>query len=148
MVEVTMAVVLFAGIVLCVWLDQRGKTRRRQMEHVERMRALELGRSLDDAATSRADALAAIGASIGISSFAAAALATCFMIYYPLEALDGKASFYLLLLIWPVCALAAGGVALACIITLGWHRPAEGESADETPGASRRVTTRPREYGP
>ena len=35
--------VLFGGIALLVWLDQRGKTRRRELEHVEWMRAIELG---------------------------------------------------------------------------------------------------------
>jgi len=145
MVEVTMAVVLFAGVVLCVWLDQRGRTRRRELEHVERLRALDMGRPLDDAETGRTAALATIGVGVGVSSFAAAAFATCFVLYYLLE---GNASFLLLLVIWPVCALVAGGVAAGCIFAIGRRRPSDGGATAERSGASQQVTTRPREYGP
>lgn len=42
--------ILVGGIVFCVRHEQRGKARRRELEHDERMRAIELGVPPDDAA--------------------------------------------------------------------------------------------------
>lgn len=69
--------VLFAGIALCVYFDQRGKTRRRELEHAERMRALELDRPLDDAAVTRNKALGAIGVAVPVVSMSGAVVGSC-----------------------------------------------------------------------
>lgn len=69
--------VLFAGIALCVYFDQRGKTRRRELEHLERMRVIELGRPLEDAAVTRNKALGAIGVAVPIVSISGAVVGSC-----------------------------------------------------------------------
>ncbi len=115
MTELLVALTLFGGIALCVWLDQRGKTRRRELEHVERLRALELGRPFEDAETARADALGSIGVSLGVTCFVTAALATCVVLYL----LDSELRVAVLLAIWLICGLVGGGIAAACVVALG-----------------------------
>ncbi len=75
--NVAAVAVLFGGIALLVWLDQRGKTRRRELEHVERMRAIELGRPLEDAAVARTKALGAIGVAVPVVSISGAVVGSC-----------------------------------------------------------------------
>ena len=89
------------GIALCVRFDQQGKTRRRELEHVERMRAIELGQPPDDAEIARCQALGAIGVGVSIASFSAATLGSCFafVIQEPLW------RFLVLAVVWPVCGL-------------------------------------------
>jgi hypothetical protein len=72
--------VMFGGISLCVRHDQAGKTRRRELEHTERMRAIELGLPLEDADVARYQALGAIGVAVPIVSMISAALASCFVL--------------------------------------------------------------------
>ncbi len=50
------SIVFFGGIALITWIDQRGKTRRREIEHTERMKSIELGHNLPDAEVARAQA--------------------------------------------------------------------------------------------
>lgn len=69
--------VILGSISLCVYFDQQGKTRRRKLEHAERMRALELGRPLDDAAVARNKALGAIGVAVPIVSISGAVVGSC-----------------------------------------------------------------------
>lgn len=73
--------VMFGGIALCVRFDQQGKTRRRELEHVERLRAIELGRPLEDAAVARYKALGAIGVGVPIASLSAAVMGTAFCMH-------------------------------------------------------------------
>ena len=133
MIELLVALTLFGGIALCVWLDQRGKTKRRELEHVERLRALELGRPLEDAETARADALGSIGVSLGVTCFAAAAVATCFVLYL----LESDLRVHLLLAIWVICGLVGGGITAACVLALGPRRattpPAKRGDEETTP---------------
>ena len=98
---------LFGGIGLCVWLDQRGKTRRRELEHAERMRAIELGRPLDDAAVARLNALGAIGVAVPISALSAAAIGSSFALLVQYSRLR----FAIIAVIWVVC----GAVCLAVL---------------------------------
>jgi hypothetical protein len=120
--ELLVALTLFGGIALCVWLDQRGKTKRRELEHVERLRALELGRPLEDAETARADALGSIGVSLGVTCIAAAALTSCFALYL----LESELRVLVLLAVWAICGLTGGGIAAACVVAL---RPRKGSAA-------------------
>jgi hypothetical protein len=145
MADVLVPVALFAAIVVWAWLDQRGRVRRRELEHAERLRALELGRPLEDAETARAEALGAIGVAVGVSSFAAAALATCFILYLELEL-----RFLILLIVWPVCALAGAGTAILCVHALGPAKFAPSADGGAPAGAtgSEQVTRAPREFGP
>src|SRR5262245_5907571 len=46
---------LFAGIALLVWVNARAEARKRQLEHEERMKALEHGQHLPDAEVARAE---------------------------------------------------------------------------------------------
>ncbi|MCU0705255.1 MAG: hypothetical protein MUF18_14890 [Fimbriiglobus sp.] len=64
----------FGGIALLVWMDHRAKHRRREFEHVERMKAIELGRPLEDATVARYKALGAIGVAVPIVAFSAGLL--------------------------------------------------------------------------
>jgi hypothetical protein len=49
-------VAFFGSIGLLMWIDQRGKATQQRQQHEERLRALELGRELPDAAVARAEA--------------------------------------------------------------------------------------------
>lgn len=98
---------IFGGIALCVRFDQQGKTRRRELEHAERMRAIELGRSLDDAAVARYQALGAVGVAVPIASLSAAAIGSCFALQFQ----EPEARFWAVAVIWLVC----GPVCLAVL---------------------------------
>jgi hypothetical protein len=67
------------GLVV-VWIDQRGKTRQREIEHTERMKSLELGRPLQDAPVARAKALGNIGVAVPVTAFVCALLATAALV--------------------------------------------------------------------
>jgi hypothetical protein len=147
MTTIVAMLVFFAGVCVCVWLDQRGKTRRREMDHVERMRAIELGRPLDDAEVARSQALGSIAVAVGISSFAAAVLAT----FVILTLMDADERLRILVVIWPLCALAGTGVAVGCVQALGRRRtpPPPREAAPKgLPSPSEQVTGVPRDSAP
>lgn len=74
---------VFAGIAVLVWLDQRGKTQRRRLEHVERLKAIEAGVSLPDAEVARCQALGAVGVAAVISSMSAAIIGTLCVVLTP-----------------------------------------------------------------
>ena len=99
--------VIFGGIALCVRFDQQGKTRRREMEHAERMRAIELGRPLDDAAVSRYQALGAVGVVVPIVSLSAAVIGSCFALVLK----EPHWRFGGLVVVWVTC----GAVCLAVL---------------------------------
>jgi len=99
--------VFFGGIALCVRFDQQGKTRRRELEHAERMRAIELGRPLDDAAVARYQALGAVGVVVPIVGLSAAAIGSCFALLFK----EPEWRFGSLAVIWVVC----GAVCLAVV---------------------------------
>lgn len=97
----------FGGIALCVRFDQQGKTRRRELEHIERMRAIELGQPLDDAAVARNQALGAIGVAVPIVSLSAAVLGSCFALVIK----EPTWQFGAIAIVWVVC----GAVCLAVL---------------------------------
>lgn len=101
------AATFFGGIALCVRFDQQGKTRRRELEHAERMRAIELGRPPTDAAVARYQALGAIGVAVPIASLSAAAIGSCFALLFK----EPEWRFGALAVIWLVC----GAVCLAVL---------------------------------
>jgi hypothetical protein len=91
--------VLFGGIALCVRFDQQGKTRRRELEHTERMRAIELGRPLDVASVARYQALGAVGVAVPIASLSAAVIGSCFAMLFK----EPEWRFGALAVVWLVC---------------------------------------------
>lgn len=99
--------VLFGGVVACVRFDQKGKTRRRELEHNERMRAIELGRPLDDAAVARFRALGAVGVAVPVTSLSAAVIGGSFVLVIQ----DSVLRLLALAVVWGVCGLV-------CMVTL------------------------------
>ncbi len=93
--------VFFGGIAVLVWLDQRGKTQRRHLEHTERMRALELGRPLEDAEVARYKALGAIGVAVPIASMSAAMVGTSFVFVFQ----EAEYRYKALMVVWLVCGV-------------------------------------------
>lgn len=65
--------VLCGGIALCIRAGEQGRARRRELEHAERMRALELGRPIDNASAERHRALGAVGVVVPIFTMLAVA---------------------------------------------------------------------------
>jgi hypothetical protein len=94
-----MAIFFWGGIALCVRFDQQGKTRRRELEHIERIRAIELGRPLDDTVIARYRALGAVGVAVPIASLSAAAIGSCFALLLH----EPEWRFGLLAVVWVVC---------------------------------------------
>lgn len=91
--------VFIGGIAVCVRYDQQGKTRRRELESAERMRAIELGMPLNDAAVARYKALGAIGVAVPIVSLSAAAIGSYFALLFK----EPEWQFGLIAVIWVVC---------------------------------------------
>lgn len=126
---ITASAVMFGGIAFCVWFDQRGRTRRRELEHVERMRAIELGRPLEDDSIARYQALGAIGVVVPIASLSAATVGSGFALM--LE--DPLWRFLSLTIIWIVC----GGVcalALPFLIAKFQEKPKRNPASSEYGG--------------
>ena len=122
--------VFFGGIALCVRFDQQGKTRRRELEHAERMRAIELGRPLDDAAVARYQALGAVGVAVPIVSLSSAAVGSCFALLFR----EPEWRFGALTVIWLVC----GAVCLAVLpaVTVRLRESPPRPAPDAEPGAA------------
>jgi hypothetical protein len=95
-------VTFFGSIGLLMWIDQRGKAEGQRQQHEQRLRALELGRELPDAAVARAAAS---------SSRAWAAALVGFFV--PLMALGAGVGATALVL-----AQAAEGIHLALLCTI------------------------------
>ena len=91
----------FGSIAVCVWLDQRGKTRRRELEHDERMKAIELGRPLDDATVARTQALGAVGVAVPIATMSAACIGSLFAFMFD----ESVWRFTTLAVVWAVCGI-------------------------------------------
>ncbi len=100
----------FGGIALLMWVDQRGKTSQRQLEHAERLRALELGQELPDAAvaraaasSSRARAAAVVGLLVPAFVLGSGVGATALI----LVAASADIHLPVLCVIWGVCGLVS-----------------------------------------
>ena len=127
------SIIFFGGIALCVRFDQQGKTKRRKLEHAERMRAIELGRPLNDVAVARYQALGAVGVAAPIASLSAAAIGSCFALMF--DAPEWR--FATVAVVWVVC----GAVCLAAL-PVGFLRLRESQvppfvAAKPVPGAER-----------
>lgn len=130
------SVAFFGGIGFLMWLDARGKQKQRELEHTERMKALEMGQPLPDAdiaqsnaVRARAWALGAIGVFVPFIMVCAAIVATVLSHNY----LDPIVSPAMLLAIqctaWGVCGLVSLVIPLACIGSIGAMRTRPVESA-------------------
>ena len=97
-------VAIFGWIALMVFIDQRGRTKRRELEKIERMRALELGQLPDDAAVARAHAAGAIGVVSVLGSLVAALIATPLLLYFPPR---GEPQWVLAIVVWSITGTIA-----------------------------------------
>lgn len=105
------SIIFFGGIALLMWIDQRGKSRQRDLEHAERMKALEVGQPLPDAEIARAKAdstrsavAGLIGVFVPLFMAGAATITTCVTIAQaniPWE----RSSTSLLIVVWIVSGL-------------------------------------------
>ena len=116
----------FGGIVLCVRYDQRGRSRRRELEHAERMRALELDRPLEDAATARYKALGAVGVAVPIASLSAAVIGSCFAFVFK----DPPMQFATFAVTWASAAAVCVAVLPAVVARLRESPPGADEPDD------------------
>lgn len=127
-------VAFFGGIALIMWVDARNKRLVRQMEHAERLKALELGQTLPDAElararveSSRAWAAGLMGLVVPGSVFGIAAGATALVLAYASPSIH----LPLLCVIWGISGLTG---LLTVIISLGTIRPAPEETNETPPG--------------
>ncbi|HEX4592497.1 MAG TPA: hypothetical protein VH120_21385 [Gemmataceae bacterium] len=104
--------ILFATF--AVWLDNKRGTRRRELDHVERMKAIECGYPLPDEDSARHKMLGAIGVIVPAASLTAAAWATQFI----LGREDFIAPRWLLAVVWGVSGLVALVVGRASVAAL------------------------------
>ena len=119
----------FGGIALCVRYDQQGKTRRRELEHAERMRAIELGRPPTDAAVARYQALGAVGVAVPIAGLSAAAIGSCFALLFK----EPEWRFGALAVIWLVCGAVCCSVLPVVVTRLREPPPGQPRPDAETP---------------
>lgn len=117
--------VFFGGIGFLVWLDYRGKAKQRAIEHIERMKSLEVGLPLPDAEVANAEADRSRSRAAGTIGFAvpfvmsgAALAATLIMINYSYEPVIERLMLPLLCTIWGVCGLVSLVVPVVCASAL------------------------------
>jgi hypothetical protein len=129
----------FAGVALCNWVDQRGKARQRDLEHTERMKALEVGQPLPDAEVARARAES-------VRSQSAAAVAICVPLVMVLAATfttivgvtrpEGVWSYLpLLIVVWAVTGLVSVITVRLSLVVLRRRGPAV-ENYEDGPHAA------------
>jgi hypothetical protein len=102
------AIAFFGGIALVMWIDQKGKAREKELAHIERMKALELGLPLPDADIARANAEATRARAAGLTAIlvplgmAGAAVGATPLVFHSTTA---NVHLPLLCVIWGVCGL-------------------------------------------
>jgi hypothetical protein len=103
-------VAFFGGLALIMWIDSKGKAREKELNHIERLKALETGQTLPDAEVARARsessrawaaALTAIFVSLGMVGVALGATALIFKHAAPAIHLP------LVSVVWGICGLVA-----------------------------------------
>ncbi|MGF1580056.1 MAG: hypothetical protein ACFCD0_11905 [Gemmataceae bacterium] len=97
-------IVLFGSISLWVWIDNRNKTRKRELAHLERMRSIERGVPIEDQAVARNQALGAIGVAVPIVSMCAAGVAS---IVVPFTKFDMGLRVLLFAIVWIVTGIVS-----------------------------------------
>jgi hypothetical protein len=136
----------FGGIALLMWIDQRGKATQRQLQHEERLRSLELGRELPDAAVARAEASSSrawaaavvgflvppivLGAGVGASALVL--MIASEYIHLPV-----------LCIIWGVCGLIALVAVVSSLGAMKQQSPPESAAAEFRPVAVKSVRSDP-----
>jgi hypothetical protein len=154
---------LFAGIALLAWVSNKGDSekrklnheaeqQRRQLEHTERMKALEAGYSLPDADLAqaqtdrvRAGVAAGIGITVPVVIMGGAVAATALV----LSLANPSLHLPVLSVLWPCCAVAA---MVTAVVSLGAVKSRRRQTdsnrragtkpfADEPPGLRERITT-------
>jgi hypothetical protein len=102
------ALAFFGGIALLMWIDQKGKAREKELAHVERMKALEMGLPLPDADIARANADASRARAAALTAILVPlAMAGAAVGATPLVFAHGAPNIHLpiLCVIWGVCGL-------------------------------------------
>jgi hypothetical protein len=156
------AVAFFGMIVLCVRYDQAGKTRRRELEHLEKMKAIELGHAPQDAEVARYTAVGATCIVVPLATFGTALLTTLALLNVNEEVWWRPA---VLLTMWGVCGVV--NVVLIAIlaprlgqkpttsttaVSRGGSGPAQGTSSagesnqERVPDRSERVQNLPQRF--
>ena len=101
---------LFGGLALLLWIDSRSKAKERELAHIERLKALELGQPLPDAEVARhqseasrawAAGVAALIVPLGLGGVAIGATSLVF------GATDPRFHVPLLSIIWGVCGIVS-----------------------------------------
>jgi len=137
----------FGGVGLLMWIDSRSKLKVRQLEHAERLKALECGQPLPDADIARAAAEQSrtraagfIGTVVPIVMAGVAIGGTAILCWYLSEPVMERAFLPVVCTIWGVCGLVSFIVAVSCLGPLA--RPGEEKeeaSASPAPIESIRV---------
>jgi hypothetical protein len=110
-----MVALLIVVVGVAVALEYKRATRRRELEHVERMKAIECGYPLPDESSARHKLLGAIGVIVPAASLAAAAWSTQLI----LGREDYGAPRWLLPVIWGVSGVVALVVGVVSAASLG-----------------------------
>jgi hypothetical protein len=119
-VFVILLLVVFGG--LAIWLSVKSEDRKRELAHAERIRAIECGYTLPDAAVARNRAVGWIGAGVPAVSLAIAAWVT----WVVLGPGTSSGSHWVLALVWSVCGVTASVCGLGALLLM---RSGDGETA-------------------
>jgi hypothetical protein len=128
-------VAFFGSIGLLMWIDQRGKATQQRQQHEQRLRALELGRELPDAAVARAEAsssrawaAAMVGFFVPLLTLGAGVGTTALVLSFAAETIH-----------LPVLCVVWGVAGLVCIVAVTTSLGTMHARVDE-PAASGNVT--------
>jgi hypothetical protein len=114
-------------------LEYNAQMKAQELEHAERMLALETGQPLPEAYTTRIKAVGSIGTLVPIAMAAAAATASVMLFEHPLTQ-DG--SLQMLGVVWGVCALIVLVTVWLCLRTLEGLGVWSSKSSQQSPSGS------------
>src|SRR5262245_37163315 len=131
----------FGGIALCMWVDQRGKWRQRELESAERIKALEHGQTLPDAEIARAEAeksraraAGTIGVLVPLFTLAASVGTTAVVLEFQRHRdnpfIPGSGSSPAVITIWVVCGVIVTSTAIMSLRSLRRAPVAEPQPAE------------------
>ena len=133
------SIMIFAGVMLgmfivfaalAVWLDGKRKARQRELEHIERLKAIECGYPLQEEESGRHKMVGGFGITTPIIAMMAATWTTEEILKFS----DAQAPRWLLAVVWGVCGVVSLGVGLAAVFALrsqksAWPAGAQSQTA-------------------
>jgi hypothetical protein len=126
----------FGGIALLMWVSYKGEAQKREYEHAERMKALELGQTLPDADIARANAdgsraraAGTIGTLVPLATVAAAIGATALVVLNSQEYFSSRVP--MLGIIWGVSGLVSV-VTVVCSVSVLHRRGSRSHPSEGT----------------